>query len=52
MEIKRLNFEKQEIEIKETYLDVDGSIKERIVKVNVPTGKCLDSLDPKKDNAE
>lgn len=52
MEIKRLNFEKQEIEIKETYLDADGSIKERIVKVNVPTGKCLDSLDQKKDTVE
>ena len=28
---------KKEIELKETYLDEDGQIKERIKKVNIPT---------------
>lgn len=41
MKIERLVFEKQEIEIRESYVDTDGKIKERIRKVYVPTGKCL-----------
>lgn len=40
MKIEKLVFEKQEVEIKETYIDTDGKIKERIKKVFVPTGKC------------
>lgn len=39
MEIKRLEFQKQEIEIKETYIDTDGKTKERVKKVMVPTGE-------------
>ena len=41
MEIKRLVFEKKEIEIRETYVGEDGRTRERIKKVMVPTGKCL-----------
>ena len=37
MEIKRLEFQKQEIEIKETYIDTDGKTKERVKKVMVPS---------------
>lgn len=39
MEIKKLNFKKQEVEINETYLDEDGKIKERKKKVLVSTGE-------------
>lgn len=42
MKIEKLNFEKREIEIKETYVDTDGKVKERVRKVNAPTGRCLD----------
>lgn len=40
MKIEKLIFEKEEIEIKETYIDTDGKTKERTKKVLVPTGKC------------
>ena len=42
MKIEKLHFERKEIEIKEVYVDADGKVKERIRKVFVPTGKCLD----------
>lgn len=40
MKIEKLIFEKEEIKIKETYIDTDGKTKERTKKVLVPTGKC------------
>lgn len=42
MKIEKLNFEKKEIEIKETYVDTDGKVKEHVRKVKAPTGRCLD----------
>ena len=44
MKIEKLQFEKREIEIKETYVDEDGKVKERIRKVSAPTGKCLSDI--------
>jgi len=41
MKIEKLQFEKKEIEIKETFVDTDGKVKERIRKVPAPTGRCL-----------
>ena len=41
MKIEKLTFEKKEIQIKETYVDADGKVKERVRKVNAPTGRCL-----------
>ena len=41
MKIEKLQFEKKEIEVNETYVDTDGRVKERIRKIFVPTGKCL-----------
>lgn len=41
MKIEKLRFEKKEIEINETYVDLDGKIKERTKRVMAPTGKCL-----------
>lgn len=41
MKIEKLKFEKKEIEIKETYIDTDGKVKERVRKVKAPTGRCL-----------
>lgn len=51
MEIKIPKFERKEIEIKETYVDSDGHLKERIKKVSFPTGNCLndEENDKKKD---
>lgn len=49
MKIEKLNFEKKEIEIKETYVDTDGKVKERVRKVNAPTGRCLND-NPKECN--
>lgn len=41
MEIKKLNFEKKKIEIKETYIDEAGKTRERIKKVMLPTGNVV-----------
>lgn len=43
MEEMKLNlpFEMKEVEIKETYIDEDGHIKERTRTALVPTGKLL-----------
>ena len=41
MKIEKLQFEKKEIEIKDTFVDTDGKVKERIRKVPAPTGRCL-----------
>lgn len=43
MEIKKLNFEKREVQIKETYIDEFGRIRERVKKVMLPTGKLIES---------
>lgn len=40
MEIKRLNFEEKEVQIRETYVE-DGKTQERIKTVMIPTGKVL-----------
>lgn len=41
MEIKKLNFEKQEVQIKETYIDETGKTQERIKTVMMPTGNII-----------
>lgn len=41
MKIKKLLFEKKEIEVKETYVDENGKTRERIKKILIPTGNCL-----------
>lgn len=41
MEIKKLNFEKKEVQIKETYVDETGKTRERIKKVMMPTGNVV-----------
>jgi hypothetical protein len=38
VEIKKLNFEKKEVQIKETYIDETGKTRERIKTVMMPTG--------------
>lgn len=45
MEIKKLNFEKKEVQIKETYIDESGKTRERIKKVMLPTGNVIPSDD-------
>lgn len=41
MEIKKLNFEKKEVQFKETYIDETGKTRERIKKVMLPTGNVV-----------
>lgn len=41
MEIKKLNFEKKEVQIKETYIDETGKTRERIKTVMMPTGNII-----------
>ena len=41
MEIKKLNFEKKEVQIKETYIDETGKTMERIKTVLIPTGNVI-----------
>lgn len=41
MEIKKLNFEKKEVQIKETYIDETGKARERIKKVMMTTGNVI-----------
>lgn len=41
MEIKKLSFEKKEVQIKETYVDETGKIRERIKKIMMPTGNII-----------
>lgn len=41
MEIRVPKFERKEVEIRETYVDEDGKIKERIRKISVPTGRVI-----------
>lgn len=48
MEIKRLEFQKEEIEIRETYLDSDGVTRERTRKVMVPTGEPVEKAEKEK----
>ena len=43
MEIKKLEFKKIEVEIRETYIDSDGKTQERTKRILAPTGLCLDS---------
>lgn len=47
MEIKKLNFEKKEVQIKETYIDEAGITRERIKKVLLPTGNIASNDDPR-----
>lgn len=46
MEIKKLNFEKKEVQIKETYVDETGKTRERIKKVMMPTGNIVPTGQP------
>ena len=41
MEIKKLTFEKKEVQIKETYIDKTGKTQERIKTVMVSTGNVM-----------
>lgn len=41
MEIKKLNFEKKEVLMKETYIDDNGNARERIKKIMMPTGEVI-----------
>lgn len=41
MEIKKLNFEKKEVQIKETYIDETGKTRERVKKVMLSTGNVV-----------
>ena len=41
MEIKKLCFEKKEIQFKEYYVDEDGKTRERMKTVMLPTGNIL-----------
>ncbi len=41
MEIKIPLFEREEVEVKETYIDENGHHQERIKKILVPTGRLL-----------
>jgi len=41
VEIKKLNFEKKEVQIKETYIDETGKTREKIKTVMMPTGKII-----------
>ena len=50
MGIKLPQFEKKEIEIRETYIDENGKQQERIKKVFVPTGKVLEGTQKNSDN--
>lgn len=45
MKIEKLQFEKQKVEVKETYIDKkDGKIKERTKSVLLPTPKCIKNV--------
>ncbi len=46
MKIKKLNFEKKEVQIKETYIDESGKMCERVKSIMVPTGKVMPIDDP------
>jgi len=41
MEIKKLNFEKKEVQIKVTYIDETGKTRERVKTVMMPTGSVI-----------
>ena len=41
MDIKIPPFEREEVELKETYIDENGHHQERIRKIMVPTGRLL-----------
>lgn len=45
MEIKKLNFEKKEVQIKETYIDEMGNTRERIKIVMMPTGNIASNYE-------
>lgn len=46
MEIKKLNFEKKEVQIKETYIDEIGKTRERVKKIPLPTGNIVSDDNP------
>lgn len=52
MKIEKLRFEQKEIEINETYIDLDGKIKERTKRVMAPTGKCLNGDSENEDKSK
>ena len=52
MEIKKLNFEKKEVQIKETYVDETGKTRERIRKIMMPTGNIIPNESPLRVQSE
>ena len=46
MTIKKLNFEKKEVQMKEIYVDETGKTRERIKKVMIPTGNVVPNEQP------
>lgn len=52
MEIKKLSFEKKEVQINETYIDENGQTHERIKKVMIPTGKVVSEEPSPSDSSE
>lgn len=52
MEIKKLNFEKKEVQIKETYIDETGKTRERIKTVMIPTGNVISANNSRPASSE
>ena len=52
MEIKKLNFEKKEVQIKETYIDETGKTREKVKTVMMPTGNIISDSKPRPASSE
>ena len=52
MEIKKLCFEKKEVQIKETYIDETGKTREQVKMVMLPTGKVIPDHTVGSDSSE
>ena len=52
MEIKKLNFEKKEVQIREVYIDESGKSQERVKTILMPTGKVIPNSDALSDLGE
>lgn len=52
MEIKKLNFEKKEVQIRETYIDETGRTRERIKTIMMPTGNIVPNNDSHSASSE
>lgn len=49
MKIEKIEFEKREVEINETYVDIDGKTKDRKKKIFIPTGMPINNSKQKND---